>query len=274
MAVVTELNIYPVKSCRGIALDRAVLGETGFAHDREWLIVQDEGRFVTQREEPRLALVEPRIEHGELRLGAPGMPTLAVDAAAATNPVEVVCWKDRCAAFDAGNQAAEWLHGFLGKRYRLVRFDNRRKRTSNRDWTGEIEALNQFSDGFPWLLISRASLDDLNARIGRPLPMNRFRPNIVVDGVPAYAEDRAHELVKDGIRLRAVKPCTRCIITTTNQVTAERDGDEPLRTLRSYRFSAELKGVLFGQNLVLVAGVGRELRVGDALQVSWKEATN
>jgi uncharacterized protein len=270
ITTIAELNVYPVKSCRGIALDRATLTETGFAHDREWLIVQGD-RFVTQREQPRLALIEPRIAAGTLQLHAPGMPPLAVDAELAEDPVEVTCWKDRCAAFDAGNDAAQWLAGFLGTPYRLVRFDDRRKRLSSREWTGEVEALNHFSDGYPWLAISRASLDDLNARLERPLPMNRFRPNIVLDGLTAFAEDRAHEFFGVGVRLRAVKPCTRCIITTTDQATAERDGDEPLRTLRSYRFSRELKGVLFGQNLVMIQGSGRELRVGDALEVSWKE---
>jgi uncharacterized protein YcbX len=271
LATITELNIYPVKSCRGIALDRATLRETGFAHDREWLVVQGEGRFVTQREEPRLALIEPQVADGTLQLGAPGMPTLTVDGTATDAPVEVTCWKDRCAAFDAGNRAAEWLSDFLRKPYRLVRFDTRRKRPSSREWTGEIEALNQFSDGYPWLVLSTASLEDLNARLEQPLPMNRFRPNIVIDGVPPYAEDRVHELINGQVRLRAVKPCTRCIITTTDQATAERDGNEPLRTLRSYRFSAELKGVMFGQNLILAEGVGHELRVGDALEIRWKE---
>jgi uncharacterized protein len=272
-ATIAELNVYPVKSCRGIAVNRAVLGDAGFAHDREWLVVRGEGRFVTQREQPRLALIEPRIIDGALQLTAPGMPVLEIDASAANNAVEVTCWADRCAAFDAGTAAAEWLSGFLGEHYRLVRFDSRRKRPSSREWTGEIEALNRFSDGYPWLVISRASLDDLNSRLEHPLPMNRFRPNIVLEGLPAYAEDLAHELIKDGIRLRAVKPCTRCIITTTNQATAERDGNEPLRTLRSYRFSAALKGVLFGQNLILVEGLGRELRVGDTVEVRWKDGT-
>jgi uncharacterized protein YcbX len=269
IATVAALNIYPVKSCRGIALDRATLGEAGFEHDREWLVVQDR-RFVTQREQPRLALIEPRLADGALQLTAPGMPELKIDASNAQEPVEVTCWKDRCDAFDAGDHVAEWLSKFLGQPYRLVRFDPRFRRQSNRAWTGDIEALNRFSDGYPWMLLSNASLADLNARLGRSLPMNRFRPNIVIDGVDAYAEDRMHELAADGVRLRVVKPCTRCIITTTDQGTAERDGAEPLRTLRSYRFSAELKGVLFGQNLVLVEGAGRELRVGDELAVIWK----
>lgn len=269
-ATVAALNVYPVKSCRGIALDRARLSEAGFEHDREWMVVEAD-RFVTQREQPRLALIEPRLAEGALQLSAPGMPVLQIDASSTAAPVEVTCWKDRCDAFDAGDTAAEWLSEFLGKAYRLVRFDPRRKRHSNPQWTGDVEALNRFSDGYPWLLLSNASVADLNRRLERPLPMNRFRPNIVIDGVDAYAEDRILELVGDGIRLRVVKPCTRCVITTTDQATAQRDGAEPLRTLRSYRFSAELKGVLFGQNLVLIEGAGRELRVGDALAVTWKE---
>ena len=120
-------------------------------------------------------------------------------------------------------------------------------------------------------MISQASLDDLNSRLPQPLPMNRFRPNIVVDGLPAYGEDDVHEFATDGVTLRGVKPCTRCTITTTNQATAEREGEEPLRTLRSYRFSRELKGVLFGQNPILMQGVGAaNCRWVSELKVSWK----
>ena len=180
-------------------------------------------------------------------------------------PVEVTCWRDRCAAFDAGEQRPRrGCQAFLGTPYRLVRFDPTRKRPSDSAWTQGVEALNQFSDGFPWLIISQASLDDLNGRLAQPLPMNRFRPNIVVDGLPAYGEDEVHELSTEGVTLRIVKACTRCAIPTTNQATAERESDEPLRTLRSYRFSKELRGVLFGQNAILIAGVGRELSRGSA----------
>ena len=149
-----------------------------------------------------------------------------------------------------------------GKLARLVRFDPRRKRASDAAWTHGVEALNRFTDGFPWLLISQASLDDLNSRLPTPLPMNRFRPNIVIDGVPAYAEDSVDEFRMDGVTLTPVKACTRCAIPTTDQMTGERESDEPLRTLREYRFSRELKGVIFGQNLILLEGAGRELSVG------------
>lgn len=270
MITITALNIYPVKSCRGVALDRALITDTGFAHDREWLIVNADGRFVTQREEPRLALIEPALRSDALLLTAPGMGTLRVALDTHHPPVEVTCWRDRCAAFDAGAEAASWLTAFLGKPLRLVRFDNTRKRTSSPEWTQGIEARSQFADAFAWLIVSQASLDDLNHRLRQPLPMNRFRPNIVVDGLPAYGEDDLHQLHADGITLRIVKACARCVITTTNQATAQREGEEPLRTLRGYRFSKELRGVLFGQNAILVDGAGRELAVGQRLEVDPK----
>jgi uncharacterized protein YcbX len=272
MPTITALNIYPVKSCKGVALKEARIGTMGLEHDREWLIVRPDGRFITQREEPRLALIEPSLDATQLRLDAPGMESLVVPARLQSNPVEVICWRDRCSAFDAGVEAERWLERYLGSPHRLVRFDPAHRRAASWEWTQGVEALNQFSDGFPFLVISQASLDDLNSRLNSPLPMNRFRPNIVIDGVPPYGEDEIHELVSPDITLRIVKPCTRCAITTTNQTRGEREGDEPLRTLRSYRFSRELKGVLFGQNVILIKGLGRELRVGDSMDASTRLA--
>jgi uncharacterized protein len=266
MVTIVEINIYPVKSCRGTPLSAARVTDRGFEHDREWLIVRPDGRFVTQREEARLALIVPAVTAFALELSAPGCErlTLAHDRPGAR--VEVVCWRDRCAAFDAGDEAAQWLTDYLGTPHRLVRFDPAHERASDRAWSGDIKALNRFSDAFPWLLISRASLEDLNRRLPEALPMNRFRPNIVVDGLAPYGEDEMFEFSRGPIRLRPAKPCTRCIITTTNQGTAER-GPEPLQTLRGYRFNRELKGVTFGQNLVLASGVGAVLRVGDRFDV-------
>ena len=270
MATITALNIYPVKSCRGIALDRARIADAGFLHDREWLIVDANGRFVTQREEPRLALIVPTISASGLNLAVPGHGTLTVPIDLKERPVEVTCWRDRCAAFDAGSQAAGWLEGFLGTAHRLVRFNRDRPRPSDPAWTHDIRALNQFSDAFPWLVISEASLRDLNTRLTVQLPMNRFRPNIVVDGLPAYGEDLVHELYDEDVRLRVVKGCTRCAVTTTDQVTGARTTDEPLRTLGKYRHDRQLKGVIFGQNAILIEGVGKELRVGQELATRWK----
>lgn len=272
MVRIAALNVYPVKSCKGIALDQARMAITGIEHDRQWLIVKPNGQFVTQREQPRLALVRTALTQSALELEVAGLGAITIPFDHQGTSVEVTCWRDRCAAFDAGDEAAAWLEAHLGTPHRLVRFDPSRKRPASADWTAGVEALNQFSDGFPFLVIGTASLDDLNTRLEQPLPMNRFRPNIVIEGLPAYAEDDVHELSGDGVVLRIVKPCARCAITTTDQVSGARVGDEPLRTLRSYRFSRELKGVLFGQNVILVRGAGRTLRVGEELETVMKSA--
>lgn len=262
MITLAALHVYPVKSCRGVAVAEARLTEAGLEHDREWMIVTADGRFVTQRELPRLALVETRLTADALVLAAPGLEPLTVPFDHAGEPVEVTVWRDRCRAFDQGEVAARWLSSFAGRPLSLVRFDPSRPRASDSAWTGGIAALNRFSDGFALLAISRASLADLNARLAVPLPMDRFRPNLVLDGLPAYGEDEVQDLVTGGVRLRRVKPCTRCRITTTNQATAEVEGEEPLRTLKTYRWDAALKGVAFGQNLIVVAGAGEVVRVG------------
>lgn len=269
-AVIAELNIYPVKSCGGIALQRAQLGATGLQDDRRWMLVDPQQRFVTQRELPRMALLKPRLEGIGAVLTAPGMPHLRVPGTGTDMGVTVNVWRDTCAAFDEGDAAAEWLTAFLQQPVRLVRFDAAQRRLSDREWTGDIEAPNQFSDGYPMLTISNASLADLNGRLPQPLPMNRFRPNLVLDGVQAYDEDRIHELRAGAVCLRIVKPCTRCRITTTDQSTGIAQPPEPLNTLRGYRWNAQLKGVLFGQNMVIVDGVGTELRVGQELEITWK----
>jgi uncharacterized protein YcbX len=266
MITIAELYIYPVKSCRGIALADALLTSTGIAHDRQWMVVTPEGRFVTQREQPRLALISTSLTEASLQLSAAGMPMLelAFDAGNAATIVSV--WNDRCPAFDQGEVARHWLSEFLQGDYHLVRFDPTHKRSSSMQWTRDINALNQFSDGYPLLVLSRASVDDLSARVGRKLPMNRFRPNLVLEGLPAYAEDSVHEFTSGAVQLRVVKPCTRCKITTTDQDTGQVDGEEPLRTLKTYRFSRELSGVMFGQNVVISAGIGSRLNVGMQLQ--------
>ena len=271
MPTIQAVNIYPVKSCRGIAVQQARITETGFEHDRQWMIVDAKNRFVTQRETPRLALIETELNNGHLCLRAPGLTELTIPDEARGAKVEVVCWRDLCGAFDMGEVASDWLSEYLGARHRLVRFDAARERTSPPEWTREIRALTRFSDAFAWLVISQASLDDLNTRLPLPLPMNRFRPNIVIRGVDAYAEDRIHEIHAGEVRLRVVKPCTRCAITTTDQSTAERESDQPLRALKQYRFSRQLKGVLFGQNAILVAGLGQTLRVGHEFEIVWKD---
>ena len=270
MITLAELHVYPVKSCRGIALTEARLTAAGLEHDREWMIVTPDGRFVTQRERPRLALVETRLTADARVLSAAGHGSVGVPFDHAGDLVEATVWRDCCRACDQGEEAARWLSAFVGHDLRLVRFDRAHRRPSDPAWTGGIEALARFADGFALLAISRASLEDLNARLAVPLPMDRFRPNLVLDGLPAYGEDRLEDLVAGSVRLRRAKPCARCRITTTNQSTGEVEGEEPLRTLKTYRWDPVLKGVMFGQNMFVVDGSGQWLRVGMALRVSAK----
>lgn len=258
-AILSRLAIHPVKSAAGIACERVRLGPQGLEHDREWMIVDATGRFVTQREEARLALLTVAIEDGRLHLSnAEGRgPSLPLDHEG--EPCEVTVWRSRCAAFDAGPETAQYLSDWLGRPLRLVRFDARRQRLSNPDWTGGRDVPNQFSDGYPLLVLSQASVDDLANRVGRPLPVERFRANLVIDGVAPYAEDEAGALAAGAARFTLTKACTRCVITTIDHQRGERDGEEPLRTLRSYRHDKALRGVVFGRNAFAVQGVGTEL---------------
>lgn len=269
-ARIAALYRYPLKSARGQSLPAVRLCTTGFEHDRQWMLITPQGRFITQREQPRLALLRAEPGAMGLSVAAPDLPTLLIAHAAAQRPCQVRIWRDECAAFDAGDEVAAALSHWLGSPCRLVRFDPAQRRLSEQRYAGDIDAANAFSDGYPLLLISEASRSDLNRRVGRELPMNRFRPNIVLEGLAAYDEDRLQELRTGKVVLRAVKACTRCSITTTEQETGTLDGAEPLRTLTSYRYDAALGGVCFGQNLVMVSGTGSTLAVGTGMQLRWR----
>lgn len=269
-ATIASLHCYPVKSAHGVDLLQAQLTPRGIADDRRWMLVTPQGRFLSQRELSRMALIRPTLSSDALTLEAPDMSALQVPLQQPHRVVPVEVWKHECPALDEGDAAAAWLAEVLQRECRLVQFDPQHRRLSSRDWTGSIEAENRFSDGFPLLVIGRASLDDLNSRLSRPIPMNRFRPNIVLEGIGPYEEDEIDELYTDELRLRIVKPCTRCKITTTDQETGQLDGDEPLRTLKTYRYDAQLRGLLFGQNTVIVQGLDAMLRCGQTLQVRWK----
>jgi uncharacterized protein YcbX len=262
MVRIESLHVYPVKGCRGIDLQTARVTAAGIEHDREWLITTAHNKFVTQREEPRLALITAGVAGGALTLEAPGVDPVAVPSSTAGESREVVVWRDRCPAIDQGDAAARWLSEFLGKPMRLMRFDASQMRIYADPGRAGAEGRALFADGYAMLVISRESLADLNSRLSQPLPMNRFRPNVVIDGVAAYGEDSLAELVADGVRLRLVKACTRCKVTTTNQQTGVVEGDEPLRTLKTYRWDREQRGVAFGQNAIVVSGAGNTLTVG------------
>ncbi len=266
-AVLAGLFLYPVKSAAGIACSAAELGPYGLRHDREWMVVDAGGRFLTQRNEGRLALLGTAIADGQLHLSAPQGAGPSLDLQHEGEVSEVQVWGARCQAFDAGREAAQFLSDWLGRPLRLVRFDTRQPRLSNQDWTGEREVPTLFSDGYPMLVLSQASIADLAGRVGQDLPVQRFRPNLLLGEVPAYAEDEARQLAIGSVRIALTKACTRCVITTLDHTRGESTGDEPLRTLKRYRFDPALRGVVFGRNAYATAGVGSILRRGDSVQL-------
>lgn len=290
-ACIARLFVYPVKSCAGIEVPEALLTESGLDLDRAWMVVDEQGEFVTQREEPRLALVQPQFKRGgtELQLRAPGMLALHLLVDAVEAPTRVRVWNDEVPAYDMGDIAAQWFSDFLAlteqglpkanaPRYRLVRFDPEHRRLSDRKWTGDAEALNQFSDGYAVLVLGQASLDGLNARLRAqghlPVDVRRFRPNIVLDGLSEHDEDRVGPLqieTADGPAvLTPVKPCPRCPVPNIDPATA-RSSPEVGDTLQTYRQDARLRGaVTFGMNAIVSAGVDRMLRVGQPVSASYR----
>ncbi len=261
--LLTALMRHPLKSGRSQPLREARLGPRGLLGDREWMLVRPDGRFLTQRELPRMALLAAQPEGDALGLSAPGLEPLRAEAGDAC---EVQVWKDRVLARDAGDSVAAALSAWLGAACRLVRFDPARPRLSSPEWTAGLQAENAFSDGFPLLLVNQASLDDLGRRAGRAWPVERFRPNLVVEGLAAWQEDRLVALRRGDIELRIAKPCARCRITTVDPATGAFDGEEPLRTLRAFRHDARVGGFTFGQNVLVAAGVGASLAVGDTFE--------
>lgn len=268
MARIASLHIYPVKSCRGIDVERARMTATGLEWDRRWMIVDRGGRFVTQRTHPHLTAIATAIVDGRLELTAAGHPGLCVDPGSDGPAQPVKVWGDDCSGIDAGDEAAAWLARVLGNGFRLLRMNDQVPRLADPHYAGERAQPVSFTDGYPVLLTSMESLAELNGRLPSPIPMNRFRPNVVVEGVPAYAEDAMAGFRSGAVVLRGVKHCTRCINTTTDQFDGRRDaGSEPLKTLKTYRYDKVLRGVAFGQNCVIAEGVGEFLAVGAPLTI-------
>ena len=257
----SALYRYPLKSASGEALLSAEVDGLGLHGDRRWMLVDEQtGRFLSQRGLPAMARLLARWQgDSHLLLDAAQMPPLRVAVPAANqNLRRVSVWQDELEVPDAGDAAAEWLSRLLGQACRLVHVPVERARQVDARYAPPGERV-AFADGFPLLLIGQASLDDLCARVGRPLEMRRFRPNLVIDGGAPYAEDGWRRIRIGSLELRLVKPCSRCVIPTLDPDTGERSADlEPLATLQRYRRGEG--GVLFGQNL-LVTGSGR-LEVG------------
>jgi uncharacterized protein len=241
------LYVYPIKSCAGISLQSADLSATGLRHDRSWMLVDETGEFMSQRAHPRMALISIRFSAEHLIVSAPDMPDLEIPLYPhAGDSIEVRVWGDASRGALVGEEADRWFGEFLRFPCRLVHKPDDDVRLVDSLYADNGDQVG-FADGFAFLLISEASLEDLNTRLEDPLPMNRFRPNFVVRGCGPYAEDGWGRLRIGSVPFRVAEPCPRCAITTVDQETGAR-GKEPLRTLANYRkFDGE---VFFGRNLI------------------------
>jgi uncharacterized protein YcbX len=258
--VLSSIHVYPIKSTAGMVVQSAEIDARGFRHDRRWMIVDPEGRFLTGRQVPRMVLVRATPENDGLHLEAPSMPVLNVRAPGdAGERLPVTVWDDVVDAACADADSDAWLSKFLGRPVRLVMMDARSVRTVE---SADADAVS-FADGYPFLAISQASLDGLNARLATPISMQRFRPNLVIGGCDPHAEDQWNRIRIGAVEFEAAKPCTRCVFTTVDPMLGERDpSGEPLRTLKSYRRTDE--GIAFGMNWIARGRGG--IRVGDRVE--------
>ena len=243
----TEINIYPIKSARGISLPSAQLDDCGLEFDRRWMVVDEAGRFLTQRTLPKMALINVTLREDCLSVTSRGLSELTVPfRTSSTEIFHVQVWDDSLDAIDVGPDAASWFSEILGLPCKLVQMPENHERFIHSKYAPENTPVS-FADAFPLLLISEKSLEDLNARLTEPVPMNRFRPNLVIDGSSAFEEDTWRGLQIGSVSFRVAKPCSRCTVPTVNQDTGEQ-GKEPIRTLSTYR-TRDSK-VYFGQNLI------------------------
>jgi uncharacterized protein YcbX len=270
------IGLHPIKSCGALAPASALLTDTGLDLDRAWMVVDPDGEMLTQRELPRMALIRPTLRLSDLVLRAPGMLGLHLLLDTVEEPTRVRVWDDIVKAWDMGPLAAQWFSDYLGTPARLVRFDPDERRLAERRWTRELEAPTAFADGFPLLVTSTASLAELNQRLAdgghAPVGPERFRANLVLDGLTAFDEDHIDELTistDDGpVRLKLVKPCSRCQIPNVDPATGE-TGAEPGATLATFRSDARVGGaVTFGMNAIVLEGEGRTLRRGQAARAT------
>ena len=261
--VLGGVYVYPIKSCGGISLASADLGATGLLHDRRWMLVDEGGGFMSQRRHPRMALISTRVTPDRLVVSAPGMPDMEVPLEGEHEErIDVEVWGDAQRGEPVGGSADLWFGRFLGTRCRLVRKPEDDVRPVDSAYARSGDQTS-FADAFPLLLVSEASLEDLNGRLESPIPMNRFRPNLVVRGCGPYAEDGWEEVRVGNALFRAAEPCARCAVTTVDQQTGER-GKEPLKTLATYR-KADVE-VLFGRYLIHTSP--GTVSVGDPVEVT------
>jgi len=263
MLKISEIYIYPIKSLGGISLQQAEVTDRGFKYDRRWMLIDDNNRFLSQREVSAMALFKVTLTDAGLKVThadtddhftIPFKPLKK-------NLIKVTVWDDTCTAQLVSDEADKWFTEKLGINCHLVYMPDDTKRHTDPNYT-EGNYITSFSDGYPFMLISQASLDELNSRLDNSLPINRFRPNMVFTGSVPFEEDLLDEFVINNILFNGVKLCARCIITTIDQNTAFK-GKEPLKTLNAYR--SKNNKIYFGQNAVHtgtgIISVGDELRI-------------
>jgi uncharacterized protein YcbX len=267
MPTLTSIHIYPLKSCAALALNEAALETRGFSGDRRWMLIDQSGKFVTGRQQARLTLIRAHVNGCGLRVEAPGMPILLVAAPVSGERVATAVWDVGISPLLAIDEAQRWFSTYLGAPHRLVYMDDACTRALKAMYAGRYgtdEDRVSLADAFPLLLITQAALDRLNGKLAQPVPMLRFRPNLVVAGAAPHAEDGWKRVRIGAVELEAAKPCVRCVFTTVDFERGERDPNgEPLRTLMTYRRTSD--GVTFGQYLI-----PRKLgtvRVGDDVEV-------
>lgn len=245
---VSQIFIYPIKSLGGIAVSQAQLTATGFEHDRRWMLVDENNIFLTQRSFPSMALPQTNLSQQYLEVfhKQDAQLKITIPITLHGNVLEVQVWDDVCNAIDTGKEHHQWFSDILQKKCKLVYMPEDCKRLVDKRYASNNENTS-FSDGYPLNMISEESLADLNSRLEEPLPMNRFRPNLVIKGCLPYEEDVMKEFSINGINLSGVKLCSRCVVTTINQQNTFKS-KEPLKTLATYR--KQDNKIFFGQNIL------------------------
>jgi len=261
----TEINIYPIKSTRRIALDESEVLPRGLPWDRRWMLVDAQSKFMTARQHPTLAVVDTRLDDTALHVSVAGKPELILPLQVKDHGLtKVNIWRDQCDAIVTSDEADAWFSDYLGVECHLVRMTDDMVRGVDQNYARPGDEVS-FADGFPMMLITEASLNDLNTRLEQPVSMRRFRPNLVVDGEAPYAEDNWRRIRIGEVEFEGVKNSSRCIFTTIDPDTGIKNpAIEPLRTLSQYRRRPE-GGVYFGQNLIPRSG--GVVRVGDEIEV-------
>jgi uncharacterized protein YcbX len=257
------IYVYPIKSCAPQAPHTAEVERRGLKHDRRWMLIDEHGKFISGREVGALVKVTASAGQHGLHISAPGMETLTVRIPRSENRRRATLWGETLSVVDAGDGAAGWFSQFAGRSLRLVHADSVMQRPVEPEYSHQGDAV-AFPDGFPLLLLSQAAVDELSTRVGREMEAGRFRPNLLISGVAAHAEDGWKRVRVGSVLFDVVKPCVRCVFTTVDPLNGERSADgEPLRTLKSYRHNG--KGITFGQNLIPRSK--GSVHVGDALEV-------